>query len=171
MIRLLGALLMLAGSASWGFSGVLRLNRRARALAALTEAVGIIKSEVCDRLSPVPELLETLINRADRPADDFFRRVYKKLPKLGKSTFPEIWRQAAEESTALCLKETEKTALFALGNALGRYGAAEQGRELDYLARRFEGFLRDAEAEKKRDSGMHAALGLAAGVFCVIILL
>ncbi len=54
MIRLLGALLMLSGSACWGFSGVLRLNRRARALYALTAAVGIIKSEICDRLSPVP---------------------------------------------------------------------------------------------------------------------
>ena len=107
MIRLFGALLMLAGSASWGFSGVLRLNRRAKALAALTSAVGIIKSEVCDRLSPVPEVLETLINRADKPADAFFRRVYKKLPRLGKNTFPELWRQAAEESTDLCLKETE----------------------------------------------------------------
>ena len=171
MIRLLGALLMLAGSACWGFSGVLRLNRRAKALAALTGAVGVIKSEVCDRLSPVPEVLVTLINRADRPADAFFRRVYKKLPKLGKNTFPELWRQAAEESPELCLKETEMTALYALGNALGRYGADEQGRELDYIARRFEGFLTDAEAERKRDAGMHAALGVAAGVFCVIILL
>ena len=171
MIRLIGAAMMIAGASAWGLLGVWRLKARAQTLFSLCAALGEIRNEVACRLTPVPEVIARVSQDGDGPVAAFFRRVEKKLPLLGSVSFGELWRQAAEESPEMLLRETEKTALSAFGQALGRYDAETQERELSYLLGRFEGFLRDAETEKKRDARMHAALGLAAGLFCVIILL
>ena len=162
---------MIFGASAWGAFGVLKLSGRVRAFSAICSALGEIRGEICCKMTPLPEMLERLSKTASFPADALFRRASKKLPKLGRATFGEIWREAVEESPELLLRGDEKTALSALGSTLGHYDAQVQEREIDYLSRRFEAFLREADEEKKRDSKMYAALGVASGVFCVIILL
>jgi stage III sporulation protein AB len=171
MIRILGAVMMIFGASAWGILGVVRLRERVRSLSAITAALGIVRCEICERLTPVPELFVMMGKEAQYPASALFRRAERKMSELGIATFPQIWRLAVSETPELLLRPREATALSDLGLTLGRYNADEQRREIDYMKRRFEGFLRDAETERQRDSKMHALLGIAAGVFCVMILL
>ena len=171
MIRIIGAAMMIFGASAWGVLGVVRLRERVRSLASITAALASVRCEVCDRLTPVPELFSMLEHEAAYPASSLFRRAGRKMAELGTASFHEIWKTAVEETPELLLKPRESMALSDLGLTLGRYNADEQRREIDYMTRRFEGFLRDAEQEKTRDSKMHAILGVTAGVFCVIILL
>ena len=171
MIRFIGAMMMIFGASAWGVLGVLRLRERVRSLASITAALGSVRCEICERLTPVPELFSMMSMEAAYPASALFRRAGKKMSELGSASFPEIWKLAVEETPELLLKPRESMALSDLGLTLGRYNADEQRREIDYMTRRFERFLREAEQEKARDSKMHALLGVTAGVFCVIILL
>ena len=56
MIRLIGAVLITAGTAAWGIMGVLRLRHRVSSLVAIISALDAMKSEICDRLTPMTEL-------------------------------------------------------------------------------------------------------------------
>ena len=171
MIRIIGAVMMIFGASAWGILGVVRLRERVRSLEAVAAALGAVRCEICERLTPVPELFLMLGKEAQYPASNLFRRAERKMSELGLATFPEIWRLAVAETPELLLKPREATALSDLGLTLGRYNANEQRREIDYIKRRFEAFLKEAETERVRDSKMHALLGIAAGVFCVMILL
>ena len=171
MLRALGAAMMIFGASAWGVLGVVRLRERVRSLEAITAALGNVRCEICDRLTPLPEVISKLASEANYPASALFRKAEKKLSKLGSASFPELWREAVNETPELMLTKRENMAISDLGLTLGRYNADEQRREIEYMTGRFEKFLDEAETERKRDSKMHAALGVAAGVFCVIILL
>src|SRR5699024_10587989 len=71
MIQLLGAVLLLSGAVGFGLKGVARLRGRARTLAAMVSSLELLQSEICDRLTPMPELLELLEQEATYPASAF----------------------------------------------------------------------------------------------------
>ena len=86
-------------------------------------------------------------------------------------SFAAIWRRSVETTPELLLTEQETQTLAELGFSLGRYDAKEQSNALSYTIRRMEIFLQKAEAQRDKDSKTQAFLGVAAGVFAVIILL
>jgi stage III sporulation protein AB len=171
MIRIIGAVLITAGAAAWGFLGVVRLRTRAKSLTALASALGAVKSEICDRLTPMPELLEQLGEESTYPANLLFKNACEKMSSLGNKPFSSIWMQAVKATPELLLMPSEELVLTELGLSLGRYDVAEQKSALSYAQRRMEEYSRKAEAEREKNSKVHAFLGVAAGIFAVVILL
>ena len=171
MMRLIGAILLISGTAAWGMAGVMRLRGRARSLNALTSALEIMKSEICDRLTPLPELFELLQNEATPPAGLLFRNAGDKLSELGTRSLPAIWREAVAETPELLLTPSEELVLLELGLSLGRYDVEEQRRAFSYALRRLDALTKKAENERDSNAKIHAFLGVAAGVFAIIILL
>jgi stage III sporulation protein AB len=171
MIRIIGAVLITAGAAAWGFLGVVRLRTRAKSLTALASALGAVKSEICDRLTPMPELLEQMEAEATYPANLLFKNASEKLSSLGNKPFSAIWGQAVKATPELLLTPSEELVLTELGLSLGRYDITEQKSAISYAQRRMEEYSRKAEAEREKNSKVHAFLGVAAGIFAVVILL
>lgn len=171
MIRLIGAVLITAGTAAWGLLGVFRLRSRVKSLSAIVSALGVMKSEICDRLTPMPELLKLLAADATYPASALFINASEKIPSLGSKPFSAIWNQAVQDTPELLLTPPEALVLKELGMSLGRYDTGEQRSALLYAERRMDEFARKAEMERERNSKVHAFLGVAAGLFAVVILL
>ena len=172
MITLIGAILLISGTAAYGLRGVLRLRERSRALAAITHALGVMQSEICDRLTPMPELLCQLAQEAEYPAGILFKNAEEKMRSaLGGVSFAIIWRQAALETPELMLTQEEQTVLCELGLSLGRYNAEQQKTALQYTQRRMEEFRQKADADRDANSKIHAFLGVAAGIFAAVILI
>jgi stage III sporulation protein AB len=171
VIRFIGAILITAGAGAWGFLSVLRLRRRANILLALSGAIEIMKSEVYDRLTPMPELMRLLMEDTPYPVSALFRRVHEKMETLGRKPFSSLWSAAIAESPELLLKEEERRAISELGYFLGRYDAGEQKSALVRVQRRMEEYARRAEAERDKKTPVHAFLGVAAGVFVSVLLL
>ena len=171
MIRFIGAILITAGTAGWGILGVIRLRRRVRSLAALLSALDILKSEICDRLTPMPELLRQMAAETTYPASLLFKNASDKMAALGSRPFSAIWRQAVRNTPELLLKPHEELVLTELGMSLGRYDIAEQRSAIGYAARRLDECRARAEADRDKNSKVHAFLGFAAGLFVVVILL
>lgn len=171
MIKIIGAVLLIAGTAAWGLSGVIRLRNRAKNLSALCYAVGAMRSEICDRLTPTPEVLEMLSGEAQYPANLLFNNASERMMSIGTQPFSVIWRGAVENTPELLLNGGEAEVLCELGLFLGRYNVEEQRSAFDHAERRLEEMTHKAEAVRDTNSRMHAFLGVAAGIFAVVILI
>jgi stage III sporulation protein AB len=168
---MLGALLIMTATAAWGVMGVMRLRARTRSLQSLSSALGVMKSEICDRLTPMPELLGHMAAEATYPASQLFRSAAEKIPSLGSRSFSSIWSQAVKSTPELLLTPSEALVLTELGQSLGRYDIAEQRSALQYAQRRMEEYARAAELERDKNSKVKAFLGVAAGFFAIILLI
>ena len=171
MIKLIGAVMVISVTCAWGFGGIVRLRNHVKTLEGFLTAFEIMKSEICERLCPMPELMKLLGETVSWPTRNFFKSVGKKLPELGTMSFPVIWKKAAEACGDIVLSEAELAVLAELGHSLGRYDVDEQRRAITLAQRRLEMFLRKAEAKREHDTKLRAFTGMASGVFAVIILL
>jgi len=167
----MGAALVIGASAAFGLGSMWRMSLRVRVLRDLLTALGTMKNEICDRTTPLPTLIDHLAAETKPPVYRFFHRLQQKMADLGTRSFYAIWREAVEESGELELEETERATLADLGKTLGRYDIEEQAHTLRYTIRRLEGFLERAEEKKRLQGKVHAVLGMAVGVFVVLILL
>jgi len=170
MIKMMGAILIIAGTAAWGVGSIARLRGRARSLNAVVSSLYVMENEICGRLLPMPELLELLSDEAADPASELFRNAQKKMSELGGRQFSEIWREAIRCTPQLFLTAQEELCLSELGFSLGRYDVGEQKAALGYTIRRMSEFAARAEQERDSNSKLHAFLGVAAGIFAVVVL-
>ncbi|MCL2401322.1 MAG: stage III sporulation protein AB [Oscillospiraceae bacterium] len=172
MINAIGAVLLIGGTAAFGISGVFRLRARSRSLAVIIGTLGVMQSEICDRLTPMPELLSQLSEEAAYPASLLFKNAEEKMKSgLGGVSFATIWRQAVSDTPELMLKCEEASVLHELGQSLGKYNAEQQKRALQYAERKMEDFRKKADNERDTNSKLHAFLGVTAGVFAAVILI
>jgi len=171
MFRLIGAILIIGATAAMGLTSVRQMDKRARNLAEILTSLKTMRREICDRMTPMPELLEQLQNEADAPADQFFAQVIRQMGDIGTRSFHAIWKSAVEHTPDLALTEREAQALADLGRTLGRYDIEEQRAALDDTIGRMEDFWKAAIEERRTRGKVHAVLGLVTGVFAVIILL
>ena len=70
----------------------------------------------------------------------------------------------------LPLKEEDRRILSEAGQILGRYDGEDQRRALAGLLVRLEDQAQEARDEEKRLFRVYTALGVTAGLFCVILL-
>lgn len=171
MLRIIGCVLVVACTTTFGISCASRLSVRVRAVAGIITSLEVMKSEICDRLTPMPELMELLAQQTDPPVNGFFSSCVTQMENLGVKSFYFIWKNAVESSPQMELRPAEARTLIDLGHVLGRYDTEAQGNAIAYAIRRFEHYLKLAEDERKSQGKVHAALGVAAGFFAVIILI
>lgn len=171
MLKLMGAILLTAGATLWGFSGAKSLKDRAISLGALTSSIEIMGYELCDRLTPVPELFELLSKQAPKPACKLFQNAKSSIMNIGAVPFAELWHEAIRDTTELMLLEQEIQVLSELGFSLGKYDIGEQRKAVETARKQFQDFTKKAEEERDRNWKAQAFLGVTAGLFAVIILL
>jgi stage III sporulation protein AB len=162
---------MLAGTTAWGLDGMMKLRGRCKSLSALTAALGVMRSEICDRLTPISELAEMLGREAQYPADMFFRNLREGMGELGCARFSSIWQNAVTGTPQLQLSAREALTLSELGVSIGRYNVDEQREALLYVQGKMEEYAAGAERAREANSKLRVFLGVAAGVFAVVILL
>jgi len=171
LTKIIGAIMVTAATTSLGVMSVRQLKRRVRSLCSLVGALDIMRSEICTRLTPMPELLELLAAQTEEPANIFFANCLIRQRSMRGRPFAELWRSALESTEELELKEYELEPLLELGPALGRYDTDRQGEAILAAKKRLEAFLQKAESERDRESRTRAMLGVAAGVMITIILI
>lgn len=171
MLKLIGAILLIAGTGLWGISGARELKERAKALAAVTASVEMMEYELCDRLTPVPELFALLGKQAPKPADILFQNAAVGIESIGAVPFYELWHRAVRDTHELMLTEQEILILSELGFSLGKYDVSEQCKAVKAARSQFEIFTKKAQDECDKNWKSQAFLGVTAGLFAVIILL
>lgn len=170
MMRLMGALLLTAGSSALGWAAVRHLEDRVQDVEGVMAGLALMERELGWRMSPLPELFGQAAQATrGRPAE-FFSLCAQGTAHLEGRTLRSIWGQALEIAQ-LRLEEEERGCLEQLGTVLGRYDGESQRQALAHALERMEGCRSQAREERKRLGKVYAMLGVAAGLFLVIFLL
>lgn len=169
MWKLVGAVLVAAGSGWLGLSAASGLTGRLRAVQAMIMGLELLERELWEHGTALPELMDALARRCAPPAADFFHKCAQGCAKLDQVPFGESWRQAVDELELL--SPEARAALLPLGEVLGRYEADSQRQALEHARQALEREKLRAQEERHRLGRVYQALGLSGGAFLVILLL
>ena len=170
MLRWVGAALLVLSSTMISMNAVLRSRHRIRALQALIEALGVMRTELTERPMPLTDLTERLAVRQRQPAAEFFGAVAVNLIRR-ELPFSTAWEMALRETEPLCLLREEQQAMENLGRQLGRSSASQQTEAILAAEKKLALFLELEEREHMKKSRLRAALGAGAGAMLAILLL
>lgn len=169
MVRLLGAVMVAAGTAAVGFRAAAGLSSRARALDGMAQGLLLLEQELEWDGPPLPLLMERLGERCREPARGLFQDCCRALDRLEREPFSQAWAGLVQGRGELGAAGQE--ALLPLGDILGRCGLEEQKRAVAGVRLRLEELVRRTEEERLRQGKVYQALGLSGGAFLVILLL
>ena len=171
MLKLIGAAIVILSCLAMGIESSLSVRNGIKSLSSLVSSMELMKDEICERLTPMPELLELLVQRAERPAASFYANCLRALTSEKAESFAESWRIALVQTRELQLTPDEALCFGELGKTLGRYDADNQREAITRTQGRMAEYLRRAESERAQKGKVCAALGLSAGLMLVIILM
>ncbi len=166
ILRLFGAAAVVVCCSLIGVRCAGGYSQRVKTLRSLIGTLTVARSEICDLLSPVPELLELLSRTAPSPAREFWRDC-DRLTRAGLG-LREAWEKAAWKVRGI--DEACREALSGLAGIMGRYDAEAQRDGITRAVSIFEQALSAAEAERRARGRTCAALGVGVGVMLAIIL-
>ena len=170
MMRLLGAVLVIAGCGGLGLAGVARLDGRVRDLGELAAGLDALQRELGWRLAPLPQALEAAAKAVHGPAEQFFAWCAREAGKPDGQAFQEIWNTALS-AAPLRLGPEDKSLLDRLGPVLGRYDGDSQRLAREDAAAGLRSLQGEAADDRRRLGRVYGVLGMTAGLFLAIILL
>ena len=170
MMRLLGAVLVVAGCGALGLDGVARLNGRVRDLGELAAGLDALQRELGWRLAPLPLALEAAAEASHGPASQFFSRCGRGVGQEDGRTFQQVWRGCLD-AAQLRLAPGDRTLLERLGPVLGRYDGDSQRLALEDAAAGLRDLQGEASDDRRRLGRVYGVLGMTAGLFLAILLI
>lgn len=169
MTAWLGKLLILLGCTALGLGRGFGLKRRTACLFELRRALETMGRELTFSLRPLGALMDQAQGTCRGEAAALFAACREAFARSGGESWAESWRTALE-GTALPLTEEDRRILSEAGQVLGRYDGEDQRTALAGLLARLEEQAQEARGEEKRLFRVYTALGITAGLFCVILL-
>ena len=170
MTRLIGSVLIAAGSAMLGLLVVNGLDQRVGDLAGLAAGLEQMVRELDYRLAPLPELLTAAADAAGGRAGVFFHCAAESAMRLDGRCFRDCW-DGALDGAGLRLEPQDRAVLTVLGGVLGRYDGGTQSAALREAAERLDCLQAEAAARRKQSGRVYGALSLTAGAFLLILLI
>lgn len=168
MLYIIGKILLLGGMSACGFLYALRLQKRASCLSDLLLAVERLERELIFALLPVEELLHKMGESSHGVARRFFLGCKLRFQGREEERLEEIWSSEIKEDY-LPLEEDLRI-LQEIGAVLGKYDGDSQKLALERIYGRLEESMSKAKERSSRQGKAYGMLGVAAGVFCVIML-
>lgn len=169
MVKVLGAVLLIGSASVIGFSMSAKLNLRVRSIRVILSMLGIMRAEIGQALTPLPELFDKLVRIAPAPTDTFFKSCAEEMRKKNDVPFGIIWQKELLRADYLGLRKEEEEMLSELGNVLGRYRADEQVLAISHSMRCLERIAETAERDKMRLGKTYAKLSIVCAVAVVIV--
>lgn len=169
MTALLGKVCLFAGCAALGVLRGCRLGQRAACLEEFRRVLEGLSRELSFSLRPVADLLAGAAEVSQGELASFFQACRRHFEAGGRESWAESWR-AALAQTPLPLEEEDRRLLQEAGDVLGRYDGESQRQALTALVQRLTEQAQKARAATQRLFRVYVALGMAGGLFCVIML-
>ncbi|YAR63147.1 stage III sporulation protein SpoIIIAB [Bacillus cytotoxicus] len=120
MIKIFGAVLIVAVTTFFGFSHAKRYSERPRQLRLLKATLQSLEAEIMYGHTPLSEAAERLVKQMPKPLNWIFQSFSKRLEN-GEQTVRESWLDSLKENWALTsLKQAEYEILQQFGETLGR---------------------------------------------------
>ena len=170
MLKLAGALLLVAAGALLGWMHAGRLAERPAQIRRLVRLLSQLETDIAYGLTPLPEAFGRIGRQATEPLASLFRTAAVRLERDGMAA-PEAWRAALDSVWELtAMKNAEKEIMLSLGNTLGATDRDDQVRHLRLAVKQLESLEPEAVEEQRRYEKMWKSLGLLGGALVAVIL-
>lgn len=164
MLKLCGALCVLAASALIGIAFRRRLARRVLALQGLLQAFSLLRTEIVFLQTPLAQATEKIALQCDAPVFAGFASA------LQENRQPdEAMRIAAAAADGLAAADA--AILNRAAVSLGRSDAAAQGQHIDTVILQLKAQLQEAKALLEARGKLCTVAGVLGGMLLVILLL
>lgn len=170
MLKVCGAVLLLAGTAGFGFLRALAVHRQYEELLYLKKIILMLKGEICYTLSCMSEVFYRLSQRVKEPYKTVFSQFCSELEK-SQGNFQEIWRETVINPLRICVgcgRELDK--LEELGETMGYLDKEMQVNYLELFLEQLELSIKERGQQVYYEEKLSRTLGILAGIFLVIIL-
>ena len=164
MLKLAGACLIMVSAAGIGVSFGSDLKRRSQELRILKQLIYT--------KTPLPEAFYHISVRLPRPFGPFLAGVAEELGRADGRIFGDIWREQIKNSLSSShLTRTDRNQLETLGEVLGYLDLEMQLSSIDLYLEQLEISIREAESSIGSKQKLYQSLGVAGGIFLVILLI
>lgn len=171
MIKLIGALCIIAAGTLLGFYQALQLSARQRQIRQSVQALQRLETEILFGYSPLPDALRTVSGTLEGPVSVLFARAAEGLVSGASGTVQESWRQAVDGCWShTAMKRTEREAVLQLGSVLGISDRSDQAKHLRLAVSVLQAEETAAGEDYRRYGKVWRSLGLLTGVLIVILM-
>ena len=120
MLKIMGALMILASATGIGVSCSMDLKKYCMELRLLKQLLYMLRGEIKYTKTPLAEAFERIAVRLPEPFSTFLRQTAQEMENLDGRTFGELWREQIRTGLpGTHLKKDDKEQLGALGEVLG----------------------------------------------------
>ena len=166
MLRIMGALCIVAGSGAFGFAMAAASRREERQLRQLLGALEYLSCELSYRLTPLPNLCRGAAEGRGGAVSEFFLSLAR---ELEKQTEPDVQTCVRAALDSMELPASIGRILTELGQTLGRFDLPGQLRGLELSIRETEQALRTVREGAPERRRSWQTLGLCAGAALAIL--
>jgi stage III sporulation protein AB len=170
LLKLLGALFIVAGCGAAGWQAAGNLARRPQELRAAQVALSILETEIGFGASPLPSALRRAASAVEGRIGSLLAGAALRLER-GEGVTPgdALGRSLREAEPETALRPADTEILLALGAVLGASDRRDQARHLTLARERLAAAEERAAAERVRYERVCKYMGVLAG--CVLALL
>lgn len=173
MLKLIGALIVVVGTTSYGFYRSSLYTKRVEQLKQLIYALNRLRSDIQYNLTPLPDAFRQLSLSIKPPFNDFFKQLHLKLEQdRTTSSFEQIWSIELEKlqyESELLPQQID--ILVQLGAVLGISDSEDQYQHLQHALERLSIEEEIAVEEQGKYASLWRNLGALVGVALVILLI
>lgn len=171
MLKIMGCLIIMICSTSGGYLLAFGYTRRVRELRAFQHAIQSLESEILFTLTPLPQAVQRMAARLDKPMDRLFDLFGNILEQRAGYTAGEAWDMAVEHARGfLCFEREDLEIIRGLGKNLGSTDKVSQEKSFKLVKYQLEAQLVKAEEKRNRNEKLCKNLGFLLGAALVILI-
>lgn len=171
MLKGIGALLIMASAAGIGTSFGRDLKGRCMELRMLKQMIYMLRGEIKYTKTPLTEAFASIAVRMKEPFGSFLEQTAIQMESQEEENFGELWKsQIKRWLSKTCLKREDREQLGNLGEVLGYLDLEMQLSSIDLYLEQLELGIREAQEAALTKQKLYQSLGVAGGIFLVILL-
>lgn len=172
MLKMLGIILLLAGSTGVAWSYCNEEKERIRQIKEIKQIYHLAQNEMIYAKAAIPDLCQCLSAKAAPPYAGAFAEIYQEMNKNNGSSFAEIWQVVMTKNMASTrLRAEERKLLLDFPECLGYLDKEGQAESLERYIVEADRISNDLEKEVAGRTKVIMSCGIMGGILMVILLL
>lgn len=170
MLKLVGAIIIMAATTWTGFEAARNFSLRPRQLRQLKSALQSLEAEIMYGHTPLHEASRRLAAQLTEPISKFFEKFSARLTDT-ETTVIEAWEESLNEVWKLtALKQSEFEIMRQFGETLGRHDRKSQQKQIMLTLAHLEREEAEAREKQMKYEKMMKSLGFLTGLLLIILL-
>ncbi|MBO5092778.1 MAG: stage III sporulation protein AB [Lachnospiraceae bacterium] len=172
MLRLIGALLLLAGTGGYSFCCCMEMRRRLNCLHEMKRMYELLVSQIDYCMAAFPEACRMTSGDVQEPFGTMLTAIYEEAESGSGKPFPQIWEEQTKRlSPQSALKRSDQRLLTEFSRSLGYADGELQKQAFAKVISELTAEIQNAKAHMAEREKLIMSFGVMGGLLVVIILL